>query len=198
MTLMTTIGKRHRHPRKPTTEIGRPTARHLVPNPHRSKYRTTTPKNPATIGNGSATSRKSCQPSGIKYALRKQNPGQPHKDKMKKPLLVNNQNWKRRVLGSDQPVAVNFCATWCGPCKTFRPTVGALAEQYGDRLTVAVPGRGPKPRDRPALRSTLHPHHAAVPQRRPSRRDGGRPTQGPGHLKGGTLPQEATPADHAA
>ena len=36
-----------------------------------------------------------------------------------------------------QPVAVSFCANWCGPCTMFRPTVRALAEQYGDRLTVA-------------------------------------------------------------
>ena len=55
---------------------------------------------------------------------------------MNKPLLVNKQNWERRVLGSDQPVAVNFCATWCGPCTMFRPTVNALAEQYADQLTV--------------------------------------------------------------
>jgi len=45
-------------------------------------------------------------------------------------------NWDKEVLGSDQPVLVDFWAEWCVPCKTLVPAIEAIAEQFGARLKV--------------------------------------------------------------
>jgi thioredoxin 1 len=45
-------------------------------------------------------------------------------------------NWDKEVLGSDQPVLVDFWAEWCVPCKTLVPTIEAVAAQFNGRLKV--------------------------------------------------------------
>jgi thioredoxin 1 len=40
------------------------------------------------------------------------------------------------VLGSEQPVLVDFWAEWCVPCKTLVPAIEAVAEQFNGRLKV--------------------------------------------------------------
>ena len=45
-------------------------------------------------------------------------------------------NWDKEVLGSDQPVLVDFWAEWCVPCKTLVPAIEAVAEQFNGRLKV--------------------------------------------------------------
>ena len=39
-------------------------------------------------------------------------------------------NFQNEVLDSDQPVLVDFWATWCGPCRAVGPTIEELADQY--------------------------------------------------------------------
>jgi thioredoxin 1 len=48
-------------------------------------------------------------------------------DKVKE---VNESNFETEVLQANQPVLVDFWATWCGPCVALAPTVEALATQY--------------------------------------------------------------------
>jgi thioredoxin 1 len=48
----------------------------------------------------------------------------------------NDQSWEKDVLGSKQPVLVDFWASWCAPCHALTPTIEAVAEMYDGRLRV--------------------------------------------------------------
>jgi thioredoxin len=45
--------------------------------------------------------------------------------------------WQNEVLNSDQPVLVDFWATWCGPCRAIAPMVDQLADEYAGKARVA-------------------------------------------------------------
>lgn len=49
---------------------------------------------------------------------------------------VTDNNWEKEVLGSSQPVLVDFWAAWCGPCRMLAPTVEAVAEKYQGKAKV--------------------------------------------------------------
>jgi len=53
------------------------------------------------------------------------------------PIDVSAQDFNDKVLNSDRPVLVDFWAPWCGPCKMGAPILDELAEELGDRLTIA-------------------------------------------------------------
>ncbi len=39
-------------------------------------------------------------------------------------------NFDQEVLQSDQPVLIDFWASWCMPCRMVAPTIEALADEY--------------------------------------------------------------------
>ncbi len=45
-------------------------------------------------------------------------------------LTFTDSNFDQEVLQSDQPVLVDFWATWCGPCRQMAPVIDTLAEKY--------------------------------------------------------------------
>jgi len=49
---------------------------------------------------------------------------------------VTDTNWESEVLGSNQPVLVDFWAAWCGPCRMLAPTVESVAEKFQGRAKV--------------------------------------------------------------
>ena len=54
----------------------------------------------------------------------------------KNVLAFNDDNFEAEVLKSDQPVLVDFTATWCGPCKMLSPIVEKLADELQGKVKV--------------------------------------------------------------
>jgi thioredoxin 1 len=51
-------------------------------------------------------------------------------------LEFTDQNWQSEVLGSGQPVLVDFWAPWCAPCRQIAPTIEAMAGEYAGKIKV--------------------------------------------------------------
>jgi thioredoxin 1 len=56
---------------------------------------------------------------------------------MDKIIEVNDVDFEQTVLQSKTPVLVDFWAPWCRPCQMLTPVLTELAEEYGDKLTIA-------------------------------------------------------------
>jgi len=59
--------------------------------------------------------------------------------------VIQDTEFEASVLQAEQPVLVYFWAGWCGPCRLMSPMVEALAEQFGDRLSVVKMEVDPNP-----------------------------------------------------
>lgn len=51
-------------------------------------------------------------------------------------IEFTDANFETEVLGSEQPVLVDFWAAWCGPCRAIAPAVEELAREYEGRAKI--------------------------------------------------------------
>lgn len=50
---------------------------------------------------------------------------------------ISDTEFDSKVLGSGQPVLVDFWAEWCGPCRQIGPALDELSSELSGKLTIA-------------------------------------------------------------
>ena len=51
-------------------------------------------------------------------------------------IQVNDDNFKKEVLESEELVLVDFWAPWCMPCRMLAPTIEEIAEEMEGKVKV--------------------------------------------------------------
>ena len=52
-------------------------------------------------------------------------------------VTITNENFESLKNG-EQPLVVDFWATWCGPCRMVGPVISELAQEYDGRVVVGT------------------------------------------------------------
>ena len=47
-------------------------------------------------------------------------------------IKLTSDNFQTEVMQSEQPVLIDFWASWCGPCKMLSPVIEEIAEEVTD------------------------------------------------------------------
>lgn len=51
-------------------------------------------------------------------------------------IELNDQNFEKEVLKSDQPILVDFSAPWCPACKQMEPVMEELSKEYEGKVKI--------------------------------------------------------------
>lgn len=51
-------------------------------------------------------------------------------------IQLKDATFKNEVLEAQEPVLVDFWASWCGPCKMIAPVIEELAEDYKGKVKI--------------------------------------------------------------
>lgn len=51
-------------------------------------------------------------------------------------IEVDDVGFEREVTSSEEPVLVDFTATWCGPCRALSPLLDAIADENVGKFKV--------------------------------------------------------------